>query len=100
MTFIDISVPRVRHLQAQGFDAEARVREAVRRSPLLWVDETGWTIEDSIALAKVLKANGVDVIDCSSGGISNLPSTGAVIEPSEPSGLISVMPQAWMTSTS
>jgi 2,4-dienoyl-CoA reductase-like NADH-dependent reductase (Old Yellow Enzyme family) len=35
------------------------------------VDETGWTIEDSIALAKVLKANGVDVIDCSSGGMSD-----------------------------
>ena len=31
------------------------------------VDETGWTIEDSIALARLLKANGVDVIDCSSG---------------------------------
>jgi len=40
------------------------------------VDETGWTIEDSIALAKVLKENGVDVIDCSSGGISDdAPST-------------------------
>ena len=35
------------------------------------VDETGWTIEDSIALAKVLKANGVDVIDCSAGGMSD-----------------------------
>jgi 2,4-dienoyl-CoA reductase-like NADH-dependent reductase (Old Yellow Enzyme family) len=35
------------------------------------VDETGWTIEDSIALAKVLKANGVDVIDCSSGGMGD-----------------------------
>ena len=33
------------------------------------VDETGWTIEDSIALARLLKANGVDVIDCSSGGM-------------------------------
>jgi 2,4-dienoyl-CoA reductase-like NADH-dependent reductase (Old Yellow Enzyme family) len=35
------------------------------------VDETGWTIEDSIALARLLKANGVDVIDCSSGGMSD-----------------------------
>jgi 2,4-dienoyl-CoA reductase-like NADH-dependent reductase (Old Yellow Enzyme family) len=35
------------------------------------VDETGWTIEDSIALAKALKASGVDVIDCSSGGMSD-----------------------------
>jgi 2,4-dienoyl-CoA reductase-like NADH-dependent reductase (Old Yellow Enzyme family) len=35
------------------------------------VDETGWTIEHSIALAKVLKTAGVDVIDCSSGGMSD-----------------------------
>src|SRR5688572_12022388 len=35
------------------------------------VDETGWTIEDSIAVAKALKAAGVDVIDCSSGGMSD-----------------------------
>ncbi len=32
--------------------------------------EGGWEIEDSIALAKELKALGVDVVDCSSGGIS------------------------------
>jgi 2,4-dienoyl-CoA reductase-like NADH-dependent reductase (Old Yellow Enzyme family) len=38
------------------------------------VDETGWSIEDSIALAKVLKANGVDVIDCSAGGMSDQAS--------------------------
>jgi 2,4-dienoyl-CoA reductase-like NADH-dependent reductase (Old Yellow Enzyme family) len=35
------------------------------------VDETGWTIENSIALARLLKAEGVDVIDCSSGGMSD-----------------------------
>ena len=29
----------------------------------------GWTIEDSVELAKRLKAIGVDVIDCSSGGL-------------------------------
>ena len=29
---------------------------------------SGWTIDDSIALAEALKAVGVDVIDCSSGG--------------------------------
>lgn len=29
---------------------------------------TGWTIADSVALAEALKAVGVDVIDCSSGG--------------------------------
>jgi 2,4-dienoyl-CoA reductase-like NADH-dependent reductase (Old Yellow Enzyme family) len=39
------------------------------------VDEVGWGIEDSIALAKVLKANGVDVIDCSGGGMSEKSST-------------------------
>jgi len=31
--------------------------------------EGGWSIEDTIAFAKELKAIGVDVIDCSSGGI-------------------------------
>ena len=31
--------------------------------------EGGWSIEDTVALAKELKAAGVDVIDCSSGGI-------------------------------
>jgi 2,4-dienoyl-CoA reductase-like NADH-dependent reductase (Old Yellow Enzyme family) len=35
------------------------------------VDDSGWTIEDSVELAKRLKAVGVDVIDCSSGGLSN-----------------------------
>lgn len=29
----------------------------------------GWDIDDSVALAKALKSRGVDVIDCSSGGI-------------------------------
>ncbi len=28
----------------------------------------GWTVEDSVALARLLKARGVDLIDCSSGG--------------------------------
>jgi len=31
--------------------------------------EGGWSIEDTVAFAKELKALGVDVIDCSSGGI-------------------------------
>ncbi|OGA22443.1 MAG: NADH:flavin oxidoreductase / NADH oxidase [Betaproteobacteria bacterium RIFCSPLOWO2_02_FULL_65_24] len=31
--------------------------------------EGGWSIEDSIVLARGLKARGVDVVDCSSGGI-------------------------------
>jgi 2,4-dienoyl-CoA reductase-like NADH-dependent reductase (Old Yellow Enzyme family) len=33
------------------------------------VDEAGWSIEDSIALAHTLGENGVDVIDCSTGGM-------------------------------
>jgi 2,4-dienoyl-CoA reductase-like NADH-dependent reductase (Old Yellow Enzyme family) len=35
------------------------------------IDEAGWTIGDSIALARVLKEAGADVIDCSSGGMSD-----------------------------
>jgi 2,4-dienoyl-CoA reductase-like NADH-dependent reductase (Old Yellow Enzyme family) len=35
------------------------------------VDEAGWTIEDSVSLARLLKESGVDVIDCSSGGMSD-----------------------------
>jgi len=34
------------------------------------VDDNGWSIDDSVALARLLKAKGVDVIDCSSGGMS------------------------------
>jgi 2,4-dienoyl-CoA reductase-like NADH-dependent reductase (Old Yellow Enzyme family) len=33
-----------------------------------WV-EGGWTIDDSVALANVVKNEGIDLIDCSSGGI-------------------------------
>jgi 2,4-dienoyl-CoA reductase-like NADH-dependent reductase (Old Yellow Enzyme family) len=39
---------------------------AVRLSCSDWT-EGGWTIEDSIKLAKILKQEGVDLIDCSSG---------------------------------
>ena len=40
----------------------------VRISSTDWV-EGGWTLEDSIALCRVLKAKGnVDLIDCSTGG--------------------------------
>lgn len=41
----------------------------VRVSAADWV-ESGWTIEDSVALAKQLGPPGVDLIDCSSGGIA------------------------------
>ncbi|HCV43256.1 MAG TPA: NADPH dehydrogenase NamA [Bacteroidetes bacterium] len=40
----------------------------VRISATDWRDD-GWTLEDSIALASVLKKAGVDLVDCSSGGI-------------------------------
>jgi 2,4-dienoyl-CoA reductase-like NADH-dependent reductase (Old Yellow Enzyme family) len=39
-----------------------------RTSAVDGVDE-GWRIEDTVVLARELKARGVDVIDCSSGGI-------------------------------
>jgi 2,4-dienoyl-CoA reductase-like NADH-dependent reductase (Old Yellow Enzyme family) len=45
------------------------------------VDDMGWTIEDSVALAHVLKAHGVDVIDCSSGGIA-----GHTLDAAQPPG--------------
>jgi 2,4-dienoyl-CoA reductase-like NADH-dependent reductase (Old Yellow Enzyme family) len=45
----------------------------VRISATDWVDG-GWTIEDSVALAKQLQPLGVDVFDCSSGGLlSGIP---------------------------
>ncbi len=40
----------------------------VRISSSDWKDG-GWTIEDSVALANMLKDKGVDLIDCSSGGV-------------------------------
>jgi 2,4-dienoyl-CoA reductase-like NADH-dependent reductase (Old Yellow Enzyme family) len=40
----------------------------VRLSSTDWT-EGGWTIDDSVALARVLKPLGVDLIDCSSGGL-------------------------------
>ena len=41
----------------------------VRISSTDWM-EGGWTIEDSVALARRLKDAGVDLVDCSSGGSS------------------------------
>lgn len=35
--------------------------------------EGGWTMEDSLVLSKALGAVGIDVIDCSSGGIGGAP---------------------------
>lgn len=39
----------------------------VRISATDWT-EGGWTIDDSVALAKTLKTKGVDLLDCSTGG--------------------------------
>ena len=39
--------------------------------------EEGWMIEDSVELARRVKALGVDVIDCSSGGMRGSPVVGA-----------------------
>jgi len=39
----------------------------VRISATDW-DPNGWTIEDSVSLAAMIKDKGVDLIDCSSGG--------------------------------
>ncbi len=51
---------------------------AVRISAIDW-KEGGWDIEQSIALAKLLKAAGVDLIDCSSGGV--VPDAKIKVEP-------------------
>jgi 2,4-dienoyl-CoA reductase-like NADH-dependent reductase (Old Yellow Enzyme family) len=40
--------------------------------------EGGWQIEDSVALAGALKERGVDVIDCSSGGIAGAATAARV----------------------
>jgi 2,4-dienoyl-CoA reductase-like NADH-dependent reductase (Old Yellow Enzyme family) len=39
----------------------------------------GWTVEDSVALARLLKQEGVDLIDCSSGG--NVPRADVPLGP-------------------
>lgn len=44
-----------------------RLPLAVRLSCTDWV-EGGWTLDDTVALARQLKTAGVDLIDCSSGG--------------------------------
>lgn len=51
---------------------------AVRVSAIDWMPG-GWQIEDSIALAKRLKAEGVDLVDCSSGGV--VPDAKIKVEP-------------------
>jgi 2,4-dienoyl-CoA reductase-like NADH-dependent reductase (Old Yellow Enzyme family) len=50
----------------------------VRISATDWV-EGGWTVEDSVQLATILKTKEVDLIDCSSGG--NSPAQKISVEP-------------------
>lgn len=38
-------------------------------------DDMGWMLEDSVALARVLGPRGVDVVDCSSGGMASRSPT-------------------------
>ena len=38
----------------------------------------GWTVEDTIVLAQALKAAGVDVVDCSSGGLTGSAVTASI----------------------
>lgn len=44
----------------------------------------GWEIEDSVALARALRERGVDVIDCSSGGISGSATGSTTVVPRTP----------------
>ena len=68
------------------FDTTRAVRQiwpdkfplAVRISAIDW-KEGGWQIEDSIALAKLLKTEGVDLMDCSSGGV--VPDAKIIVVP-------------------
>ncbi len=56
------TIASVRHVWPQ------RLPLAVRLSCVDWV-EGGWTLEDSVALARQLKTAGVDLVDCSSGAV-------------------------------
>ncbi len=60
---------RVARAVRRAFPAERPV--FVRLSATDWV-EGGWDLAQSIELAKLLKAEGIDLVDCSSGG--NVPS--------------------------
>ncbi|MBN9462998.1 MAG: NADH:flavin oxidoreductase/NADH oxidase [Burkholderiales bacterium] len=57
-----------------ALDVVRRIRRSwPREKPLFFrmsvVDDAGWTLDDSVVLARTLKEAGVDVIDCSSGGM-------------------------------
>jgi 2,4-dienoyl-CoA reductase-like NADH-dependent reductase (Old Yellow Enzyme family) len=46
-----------------------RLPLTIRLSCTDWAEAGGWDIEQSVELAKLLKAEGVDLVDCSSGGL-------------------------------
>jgi 2,4-dienoyl-CoA reductase-like NADH-dependent reductase (Old Yellow Enzyme family) len=50
----------------------------VRISAIDW-EEGGWDLEQSVALAMLLKAEGVDLMDCSSGGV--VPDAKITVQP-------------------
>jgi len=50
----------------------------VRISATDWA-EGGWTVEETVALARILKTMGVDAMDCSSGGL--MPGVGIPVGP-------------------
>ena len=63
----------------------AAIREAVPKNLPVFlrisaVDgiDNGWTIEDSVAYAKELKLRGIDVVDCSSGGLMGSATTARI----------------------
>ncbi len=60
----------VQTVQAVRRSIPDRMPLAMRLSTTDWLGGAGWTVEDSIALARRLKGEGVDLIDCSSGGIA------------------------------
>jgi len=45
-----------------------RLPLGVRVSATDWLEPEGWTLEQTVALARALRTEGVDLIDCSSGG--------------------------------
>ncbi|SMH38219.1 NADH:flavin oxidoreductase/NADH oxidase [Azospirillum agricola] len=50
----------------------------VRISATDWI-EGGWTLEDSVAFSRALAGIGVDVVDCSSGGMVGVSATAAAV---------------------
>lgn len=51
----------------------------VRISATDWAAEGGWNIDESVKLAAILKTKGVDLVDCSSGGL--VPNVKIPLEP-------------------